>query len=184
MKIAVIFGTVITLLLLPIGALLGCQQQPQPVQTPSPTPSTVLKVKTMILLNSGFDIHIMNADDSDPYWSRDGSLIAFTSNRDRKEEVYVMYANGSDQHPVIEKYMPIPTPMPPPPPAPIFPIISTIIFCILAWMFWLLLGKTTFGISRAAVLATAIPQAVLAIAIYTIGLLLQPLSRMEIAIAQ
>ena len=62
-----------------------------------------------------------------------------------------------------------------------FPII---ILCILAWPLCLLLIRRTFRISRTAILATAIPQAILAIAIYTIGLLFQPLSRTEIGIAQ
>jgi len=40
------------------------------------------------------------ANDFDPAWSPDGSLIAFRSERDGNNEVYVMRADGSDQHDV------------------------------------------------------------------------------------
>ena len=65
----------------------------------------------------------------------------------------------------------------------LFPFIVVVI-AILAWPLWLWLGMMEVRTSRAAILATAIPQALMAIAIYTIGLLFQPLSRMEIGIAQ
>ena len=67
---------------------------------------------------------------------------------------------------------------------PGFILFPLLFFPILAWVLWLLLGRMMFRTSRAAILATAIPQALLAIAIYTIGYLLQPLSRTEIGIAQ
>jgi Tol biopolymer transport system component len=38
------------------------------------------------------------AEDFDPSWSPDGSMIAFRSHRDGNEEVYVMAADGSGQH--------------------------------------------------------------------------------------
>jgi hypothetical protein len=90
-KITVILGIVITLLLSPVVALLGCQQQPQPAQTPSPTPSMASKVINTIVFDPGFDIYAVNADDSnqsaddsDPSRSPDGSRITFTSDRDGK----------------------------------------------------------------------------------------------------
>ena len=66
----------------------------------------------------------------------------------------------------------------------LFPIFIVIVIAILAWVLWLLLGMMEVRTSRPAILSTAIPQALLAIALYTIGLLFQPLSRTEIAIAQ
>jgi Tol biopolymer transport system component len=57
------------------------------------------------------DIYTMNADgsgiqqltsdpamDFDPAWSPDGARLAFRSHRDGNEEVYLMLADGSDQH--------------------------------------------------------------------------------------
>ena len=38
-----------------------------------------------------------DALDFDPAWSPDGSHIAFTSNRDRNFEIYVMNSDGSGQ---------------------------------------------------------------------------------------
>ncbi len=37
------------------------------------------------------------ADDDDPVWSPDGTMIAFTSDRDGNEEIYIMNADGSGQ---------------------------------------------------------------------------------------
>ncbi|NJN67251.1 MAG: hypothetical protein HC884_11335, partial [Chloroflexaceae bacterium] len=37
------------------------------------------------------------ADDIQPAWSPDGTRLAFTSNRDGNGEIYVMYADGSEQ---------------------------------------------------------------------------------------
>ncbi len=36
------------------------------------------------------------AEDSFPAWSPDGQRIAFTTNRDGNQEIYVMNNNGSD----------------------------------------------------------------------------------------
>jgi Tol biopolymer transport system component len=42
-------------------------------------------------------------DDSMPSWSPDGSQIAFVSNRDQQNEIYVMAADGSDQRRVLSR---------------------------------------------------------------------------------
>lgn len=42
-------------------------------------------------------------DDSMPAWSRDGSRIAFVSNRDQQNEIYVMAADGSGQRRVLSR---------------------------------------------------------------------------------
>lgn len=42
-------------------------------------------------------------DDSMPAWSPDGSRIAFVSNRDQQNEIYVMDADGSDQRRVLAR---------------------------------------------------------------------------------
>jgi Tol biopolymer transport system component len=42
-------------------------------------------------------------DDTLPSWSPGGDVIAFTSNRDQQNEVYVMRADGSDQRRLLER---------------------------------------------------------------------------------
>ncbi|MHB1377003.1 MAG: TolB family protein, partial [Candidatus Humimicrobiaceae bacterium] len=37
------------------------------------------------------------ADDSDPFWSPDGKMISFQSDRDGNGEIYVMNADGTGQ---------------------------------------------------------------------------------------
>jgi Tol biopolymer transport system component len=64
----------------------------------------------LIVFDHEFDIWTMTADgenrirltdhlaeDFDPVWSPDGSMIAFRSHRDGNEEVYVMNVDGSDE---------------------------------------------------------------------------------------
>ena len=59
---------------------------------------------------SGFDLYTMYdqgggtvqrtsapGDDTWPQWSREGTAIAFTSNRDGDEEIYSMHSSGEDQ---------------------------------------------------------------------------------------
>ena len=50
-------------------------------------------------------------------------------------------------------------------------ILLIIFFLILAWVLWLWLGKRIVRTSRAAILVTAIPQALLAIAFVVLYLL-------------
>ena len=38
-----------------------------------------------------------DANDRSPVWSPEGQFIAFTSNRDGNDEIYVMKADGSSQ---------------------------------------------------------------------------------------
>ena len=54
---------------------------------------------------------------------------------------------------------------------PPFVILGTIILGILAWVLWLWLGKMQVSIHRVALLATAIPQALLVIAFVVLFLL-------------
>ena len=51
-------------------------------------------------------------------------------------------------------------------------IIYFLPFLVLAWVLWLWLGKRTVRTNRAAILATAIPQALLAIAFFILYLLI------------
>ena len=51
-------------------------------------------------------------------------------------------------------------------------IYLIIFYLILAWVLWLWLGKRVVRTSRAAILATAIPQALLAIAFFVLYLLI------------
>lgn len=43
-----------------------------------------------------------NADNEDPSWSPDGRYVAFTTTRNRRREIYVMDADGSAPHRLIE----------------------------------------------------------------------------------
>ena len=51
-------------------------------------------------------------------------------------------------------------------------IIYFLPILVLAWVLWLLLGKRIVRTSRAAIVATAIPQALLAIAFFVLYLLI------------
>ena len=56
----------------------------------APAPSTSRAKSTLVRLTNN------NAKDGTPVWSPDGSKIAFWSNRDGKNEIYVMDSDGSD----------------------------------------------------------------------------------------
>lgn len=89
-------------------------------QTSSPEGNTVLNAPGRIAFHSeqtgDFEIWVINADgtnarqltdvagrDIEPAWSPDGRLIAFASGRDDPEnlQLYIMNADGSNQHPLF-----------------------------------------------------------------------------------
>jgi len=91
-----------------LGAPDGDPTEGAPVRS---APLSVNALTGRIAYSYEGEIYTMNADgsglqqltsdpamDFDPAWSPDGARLAFRSHRDGNEEVYLMLADGSDQH--------------------------------------------------------------------------------------